>query len=177
MVVAVKAATDPAALASAVQAAVARLDPELPVIELKTVRAQVEASLSPQWFQTGLTASFAGLALLLAAIGIYGVVSFAVAQRTREIGLRMALGASRGGVLRLVMGQGMKPVLAGIALGITGSFALSRLIGGFLFDVPPTDWVTFLAAPTVLFIVALTANLAPARRAACVDPIMALRYE
>jgi ABC-type antimicrobial peptide transport system permease subunit len=122
-------------------------------------------------------ACFAGLALLLAAIGIYGVVSSAVAQRTREIGLRMALGANRGGVLWLVMNQGMKPVLAGVALGTVGSFALSRLIGGFLFGIPPTDGVTFLAAPAVLCIVALAANLAPARRAARVDPIMALRYE
>ena len=155
----------------------ARLDPQLPVSDLETPRARVENSLSPQWFQTGLVASFAGLALLLAAIGIYGVVSSAVARRTREIGLRMALGANRGGVLRLVMGQGMTPVLAGVALGIAGSFALSRLIGGFLFGVPPTDWVTFLAAPAVLCVVAFAANLAPARRAATVDPIVALRYE
>jgi ABC-type antimicrobial peptide transport system permease subunit len=117
------------------------------------------------------------LALLLAAVGIYGVVSSSVAQRTREIGLRMALGANRGGVLRLVMGQGMKPVLAGVALGMAASFALSWLVGGFLFGIPPTDWVTFLAAPAVLCVVAFAANLAPARRAATVDPIVALRYE
>jgi len=177
MVITVKAASEPAALTSAMREAVVRLDPQLPVSDLETTRARVEKSLSPQWFQTGLVASFAGLALLLAAIGIYGVVSSAVAQRTREIGLRMALGANRGGVLWLVMSQGMKPVVAGVALGVVGSLGLSRLIGGFLFDVRPTDWVTFLAAPAVLCIVALAANLAPARRAARVDPIMALRHE
>ncbi len=177
MVLVVKAASEPAALTSAVRATVVRLDPELPVTDLETVRAQVEASLAPEWFQTGLVASFAGLALLLAAIGIYGVVSYAVTQRTREIGLRMALGASRGGVLGLVIGQGMRPVFAGVALGMAASFVVSRLMTGFLFGVPPTDWIAFSVAPVVLCGVALAANLAPARRAASVDPMVALRYE
>jgi len=177
MVLAVKAASEPAPLTSEVRAAVARLDPELPVTELQTARAQVEASLAPEWFQTGLVASFAGLALLLAAIGIYGVVSYAVTQRTREIGVRMALGASRGGVLKLVIGQAMKSVFAGVVLGMAASFAMTRLMAGFLFGVRPTDWVAFSVAPVVLCVVALAANLAPARRAASVDPMVALRYE
>jgi putative ABC transport system permease protein len=177
MVMAVKAASEPAALTSEVRATVSRLDPELPVTDLRTVRAQVEASLAPEWFQTGLVASFAGLALLLAAIGIYGVVSYAVTQRTREIGVRMALGASQGGVLKLVIGQGMKSVLAGVVLGTAASFALARLMTGFLFGIQPTDWVAFSVAPAVLCAVALAANLAPARRAASVDPMVALRYE
>jgi predicted permease len=177
MVLAVKAASEPVELTSAVRATVARLDPELPVTDLETVRAQVEASLAPEWFQTGLVASFAGLALLLAAIGIYGVVSFAVTQRTREIGVRMALGASRRGVLGLVIGQGMRPVFAGVLLGMAASFVVTRLMTGFLFGVAPTDWITFSVAPVVLCGVALVANLAPARRAASVDPMVALRYE
>lgn len=177
MVLAVKAASEPDTLTSAVRAAVARLDPQLPVSDLQTIRAQMEASLAPEWFQTGVVASFAGLALLLAAIGIYGVVSFAVTQRTREIGVRVALGATRRGVLELVIWQAMKPVLAGIVLGIGASFGLSRLIAGFLFGVPPTDWITFSLAPVVLCVVAVAANLAPARRAASVDPVVALRYE
>ncbi len=177
MVLAVKAAAEPASLASAVRASVARLDPQLPVSDLETVKAQVEASLAPQWFETGLVASFAGLALLLAALGIYGVVSFAVTQRTQEIGVRMALGASRGGVLTLMIAQGMKLVIAGVLLGMAASFAMTRLMKGFLFGVPPTDWVTFSIAPVVLCVVALAANLAPARRAASVDPVVALRYE
>jgi putative ABC transport system permease protein len=177
MVLAVRAASEPEALTSEVRATIARLDPELPVTDLQTVRAQVEASLAPEWFQTGLVASFAGLALLLAAIGIYGVVSYAVTQRTHEIGIRMALGASREGVLGLVIGQGMKSVFAGLLLGMAASFAVTRLMTGFLFGVRPTDWITFVVAPVVLCVVALAANLAPARRAASVDPMVALRYE
>jgi len=177
MVLVVKSASEPDALTSAVRAAVARLDPQLPVSDLQTVRAQLEASLAPEWFQTEIVVSFAGLALLLAAIGIFGVVSFAVTQRTREIGVRMALGATRGGVLGLVVWQGMKSVLVGIALGTAASFALTRLMGGFLFGVPPTDWIAFSLAPLVLSVVALAANLVPAQRAASIDAMEALRYE
>jgi predicted permease len=177
MVLVVKAASDPATLSSEFRATIARLDAQLPVRELQTVRAQVEASLAPEWFQTGLVASFAGLALLLATIGIYGVVSFAVTQRTQEIGVRMALGASRNGVLKLVIGQGMRSVFAGVVLGMAASFFLVRLMAGFLFGIAPTDWVTFLIAPVVLCLVAFAANLAPARRAASVDPMVALCYE
>jgi putative ABC transport system permease protein len=177
MVLALKAASEPDTLTSAVRTAVARLDPQLPVSDLQTIRAQMEASLAPEWFQTGILSSFAGLALLLAAIGIYGVVSFAVTQRTREIGVRVALGATRRSVLKLVIWDGMKPVLAGIVLGIGASFGLSRLIAGFPFGVPSTDWVTFSLASVVLCVVAVAANLAPARRAASVDPVVALRYE
>ncbi|HUA18666.1 MAG TPA: ABC transporter permease [Bryobacteraceae bacterium] len=177
MVLAVRSSSEPAALTSAVRATVARLDPELPVSDLQTVRAQVEESLAPEWFRTGLVASFAGLALFLAALGIYGVVSFAVTQRTQEIGVRMALGASHSGVLRLVVWQGMRPVAAGVGLGVLASLGLTRLMAGFLFGVPPTDWVTFSAAPVVLCLVALAANLAPARRASSVDAMVALRYE
>jgi putative ABC transport system permease protein len=158
-----------------VRAAVAGLDPQLPVSDLQTVRAQVEASLGPEWFQTGLVASFAGLALLLAAV--YGVVSFAVTQRTHEIGVRMALGATRGGVLGLVIWQGMRAVIPGIVIRLLASLGLTRLMTGFLFEVPATDWITFSLAPLVLCLVALMANLAPARRAASVDAMVALRYE
>ena len=177
MVLAVKATSEPDALTSAVRAAVARLDPQLPVSNLQTARAQVEPSLAPEWFQTEVVGSFAGLALLLAAVGIYGVVSSGVTQRTREIGVRVALGATRGSVLRLVTSDGMKSVLAGIALGLGASLALTRLMRGFLFGVPPTDWITFLLATLLLCAVALVANLAPARRAASVDAMVALRYE
>lgn len=178
MVLAVKAAgDDPGALSSAVRAAIARLDPQLPLSEMQTARTQLEASLAPQWFQTGVVACFAGLALLLAAIGIYGAVSLAVTQRTREIGVRMALGATRGGVLSLVIWQGMRSVLSGIALGLAASLALTRFISAFLFQTAPTDWLTFAVAPVVLCLVALASNLAPARRAATVDATVALRYE
>jgi putative ABC transport system permease protein len=177
MVLAVKARIEPQALISEVRSAIVRLDPELPLNNLQTARAQVEASLAPQWFQTGLVGSFAALALLLAAIGIYGVVSYAVTQRTQEIGVRMALGAGRGQVLQLVIGQSMKLVLAGVAVGLVAAFTLSRVMTGFLYGVTATDALTFALAPAVLCLVALIANCAPARRASGVDPVVALRYE
>lgn len=177
MVIVVKAANDPAALGSAVRTAIARLDPQLPLSGMQTVRAQLEASLAPEWFQTGVVASFAALALLLAAIGIYGTVSLGVTQRTREIGVRMALGATRSGVLSLVIRQGMRSVLAGVAIGLAASLALTRFISAFLYRTPPTDWLAFSLAPLILCLVALAASLAPARRAATVDAMVALRYE
>jgi len=132
---------------------------------------------SPKRFNTGLLSLLALLALLLAAIGIYGVLAYSVAQRTREVGLRMALGAARGDVLRLFVGQGMKLVLAGLAIGLVGSFALTRLMTSLLFGVKPTDSVTFISVAVALVAAALPACYLPARRAAKVDPLTALRYE
>jgi putative ABC transport system permease protein len=177
MVLAVKATGDPSALAAELRDVVGRIDPELPVTKLETTRVTVERAFGPENVQTGLVGSFAVLALLLAAVGIYGVVSYAVTQRTPEIGVRMALGASRGAVVGMVVGQGMRFVLAGIALGLAASYELTGLLKGFLFDVKATDALTFGIAPVVLLLVALAANFGPARRAARVDPVVALRYE
>src|SRR5262249_23544106 len=157
-----KAASQPDALASALRAVVAGIDPELPVTNLETARATVEESLGPESFQTGLVGSFAALAMLLAAVGIYGVVSYAVAQRTQEIGVRMAVGASRASVAAMVVRQGMQFVLAGIVLGLFASLGLTRLMSGFLYGIKATDTLTFALAPVVLCIVALAANFAPA---------------
>jgi putative ABC transport system permease protein len=128
-------------------------------------------------FQSVLLASFAGLALLLAAIGIFGVMSYSVAQRSHEIGIRVALGAQRYQVLRLVVGQGLLLALIGIAAGLAGALALTRYLRSLLFEVSPTDPWTFVGVPVILCAVAVAASYFPARRAARVDPIVALRYE
>jgi putative ABC transport system permease protein len=125
----------------------------------------------------GLLSAFAGVALLLAAVGIYGVIAFGVVQRTRELGIRMALGAGTNNLLRMVVSQGMRPVLAGVALGLGGALAGTRVLRGLLFGVGPTDPITFLIVTTFLVAVALLASYLPARRAARSDPMIALRNE
>src|SRR5208282_3006082 len=120
---------------------------------------------------------FAGLAFLLAVVGIYGIVSYSVSQRTHEIGIRMALGAKRDDVLRLLLAQGMAPTLIGIAVGLFAAFGLTRLLSSFLYGVRPTDLVTFVVVSALFIAVAAIATYIPARRASKVDPMVALRYE
>jgi putative ABC transport system permease protein len=177
LVLLLKSTQEPGALAADVRAAVSRLDAQLPVTNVQTTRALVADSLAPQWFQTGLVGAFAGLALLLASGGIYAVVSYGVAQRTQEIGVRMALGASRASVLKLAIRQGMQFVLSGMVLGWAMSLSLTKALASFLFGVRPADLWTFVLASAILLAAALAANFAPARRASGVDPVVALRYE
>ena len=147
------------------------------VNEEKTLEQAMAESMALPRVRVTLLGIFAGVALLLAAIGIYGVMSYTVAQRTHEIGLRVALGAQPNDVLRLMAGQGSALALAGIGLGLVGAMALTRLMERMLFGVTPTDPATFCAVPVVLLAVALVASLIPARRAARIDPTVALRHE
>jgi putative ABC transport system permease protein len=168
---------DPAALTGPAREQIAALDPSLPVTRIATLRQQVADSMAPQSFSTAVLTAFAAGAVLLAAIGLYGVLAFAVARRTREIGVRVALGASHGSVLRLVVRQGMLLVGAGLGLGLIASAGVVRLLVSLLYRTRPFDPWTFGAVPLVLAAVGLLACYMPARRAARVDPMTALRTE
>ncbi len=168
---------DPASLTQIVRSVVAGIDRDTPVTAVKTMDQIALDSMSHPRAQTGLMAVFAGLALVLSALGIYGVMSYSVAQSTQDMGIRMALGAGRGDVLRLVLVRGILWTGAGLLAGLAGAFALTRLLTSLLFQVKPTDPWTFAAVALLLALVALVAALIPARRATRVDPVVALRFE
>jgi putative ABC transport system permease protein len=174
---AVKAKGDPAALAATLRRELRALDPDMAVNKMLPLSHYVSRSLASARFTALLAGLFAALALVLAAVGIYGLVSYSVAERTREIGVRMALGAGRRRILRLVLGQGMRPALVGIALGLVVAPALTRLIAGLLYGVTATDRLTFAVIAALLLAVAWLACWIPARRATKVDPLIALRCE
>lgn len=173
----VRTAAAPSAVAGELRAALQKLDPDLVVPRLRTLDEVVDRSVASRRFQMDLVMAFAGMALLLAALGVYGVVAQAVTQRTGEIGIRMALGATRGQVRGLVARQGMAPVAVGLAIGIAGSLAAGRLLEGMLFGVKATDPATILAVALTLLVVAAVACWAPVERAARLDPVKALRWE
>ena len=173
----VRTAGDPRAVAGAVREAVWSVDKDQPVSNVKTMEQVVRTAVSRERFQTLLLALFATLALVLACVGLYGVISYAVVQRTHEIGVRMALGAQPADVLRLVINQGMALTLTGLVLGVAISFAVTRVMSEMLFGVTATDPVTFAGVPVVLGVIAFLACYIPARRATKVDPLAALRYE
>ncbi|HWW77332.1 MAG TPA: ABC transporter permease, partial [Pyrinomonadaceae bacterium] len=177
MTLVVRTSGEPTALAGAVRGQLRALDPNLPVADVRTLAEQFDLSLLPSRVAAWTLGGFGLLALALAAIGVYGVVSYSVAQRTREIGVRVALGASRRDVLRLVLGDGLKMVAAGLAVGLLLAFAATRLVAGFLYGVTASDPLTFAFVPLLLLTVALAAGYLPARRATKVDPLVALRYE
>jgi putative ABC transport system permease protein len=178
MTLVVRSASDnPGSLAASLRAAIKQIDKDQYVAAMEPMTKLVGASIARRRFNALLTGLFAVVALLLASIGIFGVLNYTVAQRTQEIGLRVALGAQTRDVLRLVLGQGARLVLFGLALGLAASFALTRVLAGMLFGVTPTDPLTFVAVSLLLASVALLACYIPARRATKVDPLVALRYE
>ncbi len=167
----------PETMTAALRGQVGALDPELPVYNVGTMEDIVATAVGETRFQTTLLALFAGLALLLAAVGIYGVMAYSVSQRAQEIGVRMALGAQPGSVLSLLLGQAARLAGLGVVLGLASAFALSRLLGTLLYRVTPTDPATFAGVSLLLLLVTLLASYVPARRAMRVDPMVALRYE
>ena len=177
MFIVVRTANDPHSIVAPVRRQVASLDKSTPIYHVETLDQYFAQSIAAPRFITLLLSGFAGMALLLASVGIYGVISYIAVQRTHEIGIRMALGAQKGEVLRMVIGQGLLPALAGLAIGIAGSLRLTRLLSSFLYGVSATDPLTFAAVPLILMGVALVACYIPARRATKVDPMLSLRYE
>ena len=168
---------DPQSLVPAVRSEVHSLDPNLPIFDVKTLTEHMRLALFPARVAATVLGVFGFIALMLAAIGIYGVTSYSVAQRTREIGIRMALGAQLGDVLKLIITQGVKLTVLGVSLGLISAYLATRAITSVLYGVSATDPLTFVSVSLLLATVALLACYWPARRATKVDPLVALRYE
>ncbi len=173
----VRAAFDPVSLSNAIRGEVRALDKSLPVYDIKAMERIVADSISQPHFTTLLLAGFAGIALILVTVGVYGVISYSVAQRTHEIGIRKALGAQQRDIIKLLVGQGFGLALIGVTIGLVGAFALTRVMTRLLYEVSATDTTTFIAVPLLITTVALLACYIPVRRAVKVDPMIALRHE
>jgi putative ABC transport system permease protein len=168
---------DAMALSASIRAAIQSVDPSLPIARARTLDEVIGASLTQRKFNMTLLVVFAGIALVLAVAGIYGTVAYAVAQRTQEIGIRVALGASTGEVLRLVLADALKPVVAGLVLGMGAAFALTRALDRLVYGISTTDTMTFVTLPLLLGLIAMIASWLPALRATRVDPMIALRAD
>ncbi|HEY6401984.1 MAG TPA: FtsX-like permease family protein, partial [Blastocatellia bacterium] len=177
MTLMLRSQSDPMSLAAAARQEITKLDPNLPIYDIKPFDEYISDSVAQPRFNSALLAVFAGVALLLTAVGLYGVIAYSVTQRTQEIGIRMALGARPSDALRLIIGRGMALALIGVALGLGGALAAARLIRGLLFDIGPTDPLTFALVAALITLIALLACYIPARRATKVDPMVALRCE
>jgi putative ABC transport system permease protein len=177
MAILVRSTVEPESIAPALRQAVAEVDRTVPVSRVQTMEHIVSESVTQPRFNLFLLGMFSGLALLLSVAGIYGVTAYTVTQRTHELGIRIALGAQVGDVLRMIIGQGMAVIGAGIVIGLIAAFALMRLMNSLLFGVSATDPFTFIGITVVLIAAGLLACYVPARRATKVDPLTALRYE
>jgi putative ABC transport system permease protein len=177
MNLAIRTSSDPSSSAPAIRALLAGIDPTQPLFDVKPLDAALADSIAPRRFNVILLGTFAASALLLALVGIYGVIAYSVAQRTHEIGVRMALGAQRRQVVRMIVWQGMAIAIAGIAMGVVAALALTRVMASLLYEVAPTDPPTFAVVVCALAATALAACCGPALKAALVDPIVALRCE
>ena len=175
----VRTGGEPDAFVGAARAALQEMDPQLPLIQPQSLEqiANQSPSVFLRRYPSYLIGSLAALALALAVVGLYGLISHMVLQRAREIGIRVALGAQRGDILRMVLRQGIRATVAGVVIGVVAGLALTRLLRSLLYGVTPGDWLTFLSVALLLLVVALAACSIPARRATRVDPIVALRYE
>ncbi|HEY6216219.1 MAG TPA: FtsX-like permease family protein, partial [Pyrinomonadaceae bacterium] len=173
----IRTQVDPLSIVGAVRNEVKALDPDQPIAAVKKMSDWVDSSVAEPRYRTTLLGMFAALAMILAATGIYGVMSYSVAQRTHEIGVHMALGARQRDVLKLMVQQGMLLTIVGVVLGLLGAFALTRVMASLLFEVTAKDPFTFAVVAALLVAVAFVACFIPARRATKVDPLVALRYE
>jgi ABC-type antimicrobial peptide transport system permease subunit len=177
MLVVVAPRFEPQTVVSLLRRELAAVNADLPIVQVSTLDTVVGRELAPRRLQTILLAAFAGLALLVALLGLYGVVAFAVASRTREFGIRAAFGATRQALVRLVLADNLRLLLPGLGLGLVGALSLARLMAGLLYGVVPYDPLTFLGATLLLALGALVACWLPTRRATRVDPMVALRAE
>jgi ABC-type lipoprotein release transport system permease subunit len=175
--VVLRTAGDPLLQASALRSALAEIDPNQPLVRVRTMEDNMAATVAQPRFRTWLIGIFAALALLLAAVGIYGVMSYSVTQRTSEIGIRVALGAQPSDVFRIVVGEGLRLALLGVAVGLVAALVLTRVLQSFLYGISTSDPLTFTGVAGLLTLVGVAASFFPARRATRVDPIVALRYE
>jgi ABC-type antimicrobial peptide transport system permease subunit len=173
----VRSTSAPALLGENVRREIQAVDPDLPVFGIRTFSSMVSDSMMPHRFSAQLMGAFALLALILAAVGIYGVLAYRVGQRTREIGVRMALGAKAGSVVRLVIVEGLRPIAAGMAIGLAGSLALSRLLAQLVYGVSTSDPLVLAPVAFFLLLVALCASFIPAWQATRIDPVLALRAD
>jgi putative ABC transport system permease protein len=175
--VVMRTAGDPSLETSALRSALAEIDPNQPLVKVRTMEENMATTVAQPRFRTWLIGILAMLALVLAAVGVYGVMSYTVTQRTSEIGVRVALGAQPKDVFRIIVGEGLRLALFGVGVGLVAALVLTRLLQSFLFGISAYDPLTFIAVSLLLTLVAVAASYFPARRATRVDPMIALRYE